>query len=318
MVFGTFCCSEGDVLVFFFGDAANISSISERDILTVRGRVAARGTTTKLNVDDDNDDAVSAFFRLHRRRLSVQRRPQQPRNQNAQNPPFSALTDPLFNFDSNAAAKQMAALNVVNMQRQLTNTYPRPPAPSPSQIPLGGTTPASFLPPYNQSNALQPAVLDAPSTMQFSQNPSFQPPFAPVHTLQPNPVSLESSIPSSNVPPRNSPNIAMMKQKQRGFLHHLANVHLSRGNPLPPALTSIQYPPNYDPASSPWKNLECSSELGAVRLAGKDVDLFKLWGIVSHFGGGQKVSSSISYTRSSTLTYLDNATECMVTTSLAV
>lgn len=299
MVFGTFCCSEGDVLVFFFGDAANISSISERDILTVRGRVAARGTTTKLNVDDDNDDAVSAFFRLHRRRLSVQRRPQQPRNQNVQNPPFSALTDPLFNFDSNAAAKQMAALNVVNMQRQLTNAYPRPPASSQSQVPLGGTTSGSFLggmsTPYNQPNALQPAIMDAQATMQFSPHSSLQPAFAPVHNLQHNPASLEPSMPSSNVPPRHPPNTVSIKQKQRSFLANLANIHHTRGSPLPPPLTAVQYPANYDPASSQWKSLECSSEPGAFRLAGKDVDLFKLWCIVCQLGGGQKVFISISY-----------------------
>lgn len=81
----------------------------------------------------------------------------------------------------------------------------------------------------------------------------------------------------------------MIKHKQRSFLFGLSNVHLTRGTPLPPALTSVPYPSNYDPASSQWKSLECSTEVGAFRLAGKDVDLFKLWGIVSHFGGGQKV-----------------------------
>lgn len=193
----------------------------------------------------------------------------------------------------------MAALHVVDMQRQLTNAYPRLPAPSPSQISLGGTTPGSFLggipSSYNQSNAIQPAILDAPPTMQFSLHSTLQPTFPPVHTLQPNPVSLEPSIPSSNVPPRHPSNVAMIKHKQRSFLLGLANVHLNRGSPLPPALTTVPYPLNYDPASSQWKNLEYSTEVGAFRLAGKDVDLFKLWGIVSHLGGGQKVHLSISY-----------------------
>lgn len=233
--------------------------------------------------------------------FTPQRRPQQPRNQNPQNasaPPFphsTAITEPFFNLDSNAAAKQMAALNVVNMQRQLTNTYPRQPVPSPSQIPLGGTTPGSFLggiaSTYNQSNAFQPPIQDAPPTMQFSPHPSLQPAFSPVHNLQPNPASFDPSMPSSNVPPRHPP---MIKSKQR-FLVSLANVHLTRGTPLPPTLTTVPYPPNYDLASSPWKNVECSTEVGAFRLAGKDVDLFRLWGIVLHFGGGQKVSSSVSY-----------------------
>jgi SWI/SNF chromatin-remodeling complex subunit SWI1 len=209
--------------------------------------------------------------------------------QNLGAPPFpqSNLTDPFFNLDSNAA-KQMAALNAVNMQR-LTNPYPRPPAPSPSQVPLGGTSSGSFLgAPYTQSNALQPAIMDAPP-MQFSPHSSLQPPFAPVHSLQHNPASLEPSMPSSNVPPRHPPNTALIKQKQRSFLASLATIHHTRGSPLPPALTAVQYPPNYDPASSQWKALECSSEPGAFRLGGKDIDLFKLWWIVYQFGGGQKV-----------------------------
>ncbi|KAF8140115.1 hypothetical protein EV363DRAFT_1393035 [Boletus edulis] len=94
-------------------------------------------------------------------------------------------------------------------------------------------------------------------------------------------------MPSSNHPPRHPSNPTLMKQKQRGFLLGLANVHISRGTPLPPALTAVQYP-NYDPASSQWKSMECSSEPGAFRLAGKDIDLFKLWGIVCQLGGGPK------------------------------
>ncbi|KAI0670013.1 hypothetical protein C8Q78DRAFT_992406 [Trametes maxima] len=41
----------------------------------------------------------------------------------------------------------------------------------------------------------------------------------------------------------------------------------------------------------PWKSLEVShTDVGVIRLAGKDVDLFKLWGLIIQFGGGQKVS----------------------------
>ncbi|KAG9314493.1 hypothetical protein JVU11DRAFT_5290 [Chiua virens] len=230
--------------------------------------------------------------------------PQQARNQPPQNAtvqPFphpTTLSEPLFNLDSNAAAKQMAALNVVNMQRQLTNAYPRAPPSSQHQIPLGGTTPGSLIggisSPYNQSNALQPAILDTPSNMQFSPHANIQPSFAHVHPLQPNPAQLE---PSPNVPSRHPPNVAMLKQKQRGFLVGLANLHLARGSPLPPALTSVPYPPNYDPASSQWKNLDYSTEVGAFRLAGKDVDLFKLWGIVWQLGGSQKITQQNAWSQ---------------------
>lgn len=260
--------------------------------------------------------------------LTLQCRPQQARSQNVQNvgaPPFPQSTEPLF-LDPNAAAKQMAALNVVNMQRQLTNAYPRPLTASSSQVSLGRTSPGSYLggmhSPYNQSNALQPAMLDAPAAMQFAPHSGLQvqPAYAPVHGHQPNHASMEPSMPSSSAPPRHSPNVMSSKQKQRSFLASLAQVHLSRGSPLPPALTAVQYPPNYDPASSQWKNLECSTEIGAFRLAGKDVDLFKLWVIVSQFGGGQKVlcQHRPSYAVIHSQSYLGNATERMVTTASAV
>ncbi|KAF8844059.1 hypothetical protein BDN67DRAFT_51874 [Paxillus ammoniavirescens] len=90
--------------------------------------------------------------------------PHQLRNQNSQNAnllPSASFNhqntslDPstYFNLDPNAAAKQMAALNFVNMQRQLTNANARQPAASPSQIhiPVGGTTQASYVNPMSSS-----------------------------------------------------------------------------------------------------------------------------------------------------------------------
>ncbi|KAF9240916.1 hypothetical protein BU15DRAFT_87481 [Melanogaster broomeanus] len=184
--------------------------------------------------------------------MSVQRRPQSPhqiRNQNNQHThhsqpsaPFipqntSLDPSPYFNLDPNAAAKQMAALNVVNMQRQLAHANARQPAASSSQIPVGGTTPASFLG-------------GMPSS--YDQH----------HGLQ-----------------------ATKQKQQRNFLAGLANIHNSRGSPLPPALTGIPYPPNYDPATSPWKNVECSNEIGAFRLTGKDL------------GGGQKITQQNAWSQ---------------------
>lgn len=81
------------------------------------------------------------------------------------------------------------------------------------------------------------------------------------------------------------------QQKKRQFLHGLANITLQRGMPLPPQVTGVPYPPAYDPSTSPWRNLEYSNtDIGVVRLAGKDVDLYKLWAIVQQAGGGVKVS----------------------------
>ncbi|KAI0361749.1 hypothetical protein OH77DRAFT_1492728 [Trametes cingulata] len=81
------------------------------------------------------------------------------------------------------------------------------------------------------------------------------------------------------------------QQRKRNWLNGLATLMVQRGNPLPPQLTGVPFPPNYDPANMPWKSLEVSpTDLGVVRLAGKDVDLFKLWTLIIQSGGGQKVS----------------------------
>lgn len=91
------------------------------------------------------------------------------------------------------------------------------------------------------------------------------------------------------------PNAALMQQqshhqRKRSFLNGMANLMLQRGLPLPPNLTGIPYPQGYDPSNSPWRSLDVNTnDLGTVRLAGKDVDLFKLWALVQQLGGGQKV-----------------------------
>jgi SWI/SNF chromatin-remodeling complex subunit SWI1 len=59
----------------------------------------------------------------------------------------------------------------------------------------------------------------------------------------------------------------------------------------PQAFTGI--PSNFDPATSPWKAIKATpGDIGSFRLAGKDVDMFKLWGIVYQAGSGQMVSLS--------------------------
>lgn len=181
----------------------------------------------------------------------------------------------------------MAALNAAGLQRQLTNPNGRAP---PSHMPIGSTSSGSFHPgmSHNQQSSLH-------------QDPSLNMPFNPAVPLsahQPSnysPANTQLATPSldptgrSNLAPR-QPNAAMIKQKQRGFLSNLATHHNSRGMPLPPALTGVPYPPNYDPANSCWKNLECvPGEIGIFRLGGKDIELLKLWAIVLQYGGGVKV-----------------------------
>lgn len=77
-----------------------------------------------------------------------------------------------------------------------------------------------------------------------------------------------------------------------GFLNGVANVMIKLNTPLPPALTGVPAP-NYDPATSMFKVIEPSTEVGAFRLVGRDVDLFKLWGLVMQNGGGHAVCYSI-------------------------
>ncbi|KAJ2928818.1 hypothetical protein H1R20_g8288, partial [Candolleomyces eurysporus] len=64
-----------------------------------------------------------------------------------------------------------------------------------------------------------------------------------------------------------------------------------RNIPLPPFLTGVPVP-NYDQARSPWAAIEPGSEIGSFKLADKDVNLFKLWGLVFAHGGGQALNNN--------------------------
>jgi SWI/SNF chromatin-remodeling complex subunit SWI1 len=188
----------------------------------------------------------------------------------------------LNSLDPTQAAKQMAALSAAS-QARIANS--RPP---PSQLNLsGGTNSAPFLGGINtpQYTALNHDIMPSSSTA----TPAFQMPNNHGLPPTPNPASfLDSPQPSAST--RNPPHPSTsLKQRQQGFLQGLANVMAKRNTPLPPALTGIPVQ-NYDPATSPWKTIEPSSEIGSFRLAGKDIDLFKLWGLVFQNGGGSVVS----------------------------
>ena len=89
-------------------------------------------------------------------------------------------------------------------------------------------------------------------------------------------------------------NAQAYKTRQQSFLNGLAKIMIAGNTPLPPSVTGLQYP--YDPETSPWKALEPASEVGGFKLAGKDVDLFKLWGLVYHEGGAAKVHQQNGWT----------------------
>ncbi|THH02915.1 hypothetical protein EW026_g62 [Hermanssonia centrifuga] len=85
------------------------------------------------------------------------------------------------------------------------------------------------------------------------------------------------------------------QQRKRSFLQGVASIMAQRGTPLPPALTGAPYQ-GFDPATSMWRSLEVSGvDVGVVRLAGKDVDLFKLWALVQHHGGSTKLSQQVMW-----------------------
>jgi SWI/SNF chromatin-remodeling complex subunit SWI1 len=107
-------------------------------------------------------------------------------------------------------------------------------------------------------------------------------PFVDPSMSQPN---VANRLPA-NAPPSQASQAAQIRR--RGFLSGLATLMTRRGMPLPLALTGV--PSDFDPNNTPWSGIEPSSTfIGAFRLAGKDIDLFKLWWQVVQAGGGAKV-----------------------------
>ncbi len=196
-----------------------------------------------------------------------------------------------------AAAKQFAALNAAGLARRAQTTRPSPHP--------GGPTSAPFL------GGGLPSVIN-----QQQQSPSPAPGHDPLSALSPHgrlslqAQSLAHQQPAQNQPANFSPSSSdpfmstakpirqtqlqlnpQHMTKQRQFLGALTNFHMARKDPLPPALTGVSYPPGFDPTQSKWKSIEASpTEAGSVMLAGKSVDLFKLWAAVNSGGGWAKVS----------------------------
>ncbi|CAA7266582.1 unnamed protein product [Cyclocybe aegerita] len=190
-------------------------------------------------------------------------------------------------FDSPQAAKQMAALAVANQARLgIASQNTR----LPPQTPPGGTSSGSYLGAINSHNFPQGShdLLNSSANghANFQMNSNYGIPQRPGSAA--NSSFLDPTMAQPNIP-RNQPPPNSLKHRQQGFLTGLANVFAKRGQPLPPSLTGIASP-NYDPTTSPWSLIE-SSEVGTFKLAGKDVNLFKLWGLVFQQGGGAAVTN---------------------------
>ncbi|EKM60949.1 uncharacterized protein PHACADRAFT_83217 [Phanerochaete carnosa HHB-10118-sp] len=144
--------------------------------------------------------------------------------------------------------------------------------------PGGGTSASSYFGglsthqlPRTDSSSSAPELNNFPppisAQQQGAQGPS-------LHTNNMNPAAMQQQ-----------------QQRKKQFLVGLGNVMLQRGVPLPPQLTGLPYPPGYDPSTSPWRSLEVSNaDLGVFRLAGKDIDIFRLWALVLSSGGSMKLS----------------------------
>ena len=182
-------------------------------------------------------------------------------------------------LDSPQVAKQMAALTAANQARIAQNSRIAPAPAGTSSGPYFGAI-TSYPPGGHDlvtANGHANSQLPNNYGLPQSQNPVTNP------SLLDSPMSQPNS--TRNQPPNNA-----TKGRQQNFLAGLANLMAKRGTPLPPSLTGI--PSSYDPSRSPWTIIEPSTEIGSFKLAGKDVDLFKLWGLVFQNGGGHAVSLS--------------------------
>ncbi|KAF8167956.1 hypothetical protein B0H34DRAFT_683778 [Crassisporium funariophilum] len=203
--------------------------------------------------------------------------------------PSSSAAESTYLLDSSQVAKQMAALTAANQARIAQNTRITP---SSFQTP-GGTSSGPYLGAINSHS--YPAGGHDPLAISTSGHANFQLPNTYGLPPTPNSVGIPSFLDpamSQQNPLRSQPvGNSSLKQRQHGFLNGLAGLMAKRGTPLPPSLTGVPSPA-YDPTNTHWSIIEPSSEVGAFRLAGRDVDLFKLWGLVFQHGGGDAVSNA--------------------------
>jgi hypothetical protein len=156
------------------------------------------------------------------------------------------------------------------------------------------------MPSINQQQSPSPAPGHDPLSALSSQGrlslqaQSMKQPLVPNQPTNFSPSSSDSfmSQAGQHLVRQRQPQLQPQLQHKKQFLSGLANVHLARKDPLPPALTGVPYPVGFDPTQSRWKSLESSqTEPGSVMLAGKPVDLYKLYATANAGGGWAKVST---------------------------
>ncbi|KZT06860.1 uncharacterized protein LAESUDRAFT_759031 [Laetiporus sulphureus 93-53] len=101
---------------------------------------------------------------------------------------------------------------------------------------------------------------------------------------QPNPFASATNLANPQAIQQQQ-RLLHFQQQKRQFLGNLFKIHL-RTNRLPPQLIGVQYPDGFDINQSIWKGLEISPhDIGTIRIANRDVDLYKMWILVVQAGG---------------------------------
>ncbi|TRM65748.1 hypothetical protein BD626DRAFT_555847 [Schizophyllum amplum] len=161
-----------------------------------------------------------------------------------------------------AQAKQMAALSAAGQLRHASTR---------SFAGVGGTNSAAYGSPG-------PSAAHDPLSSSSTVNP-LQPPSA---------MQAAGFTPEALAAAQGNPALArqmIAAQNLKRFLMTLAHFHHQRGTPLPPQLTGIPTP-SYNPQNTIWKQVELShTDHGAFRIGGRDINLFKLYQVVTNAGG---------------------------------
>ncbi|KAK1223825.1 hypothetical protein PQX77_013349 [Marasmius sp. AFHP31] len=181
---------------------------------------------------------------------------------------FAPSFDTSYNQLDGPLQKQMIALSQANQARMNSNS-------SSYTNPGGGTNSASFL------GGMQDSLHGG------SGSPNFQ---IPTNTSLSTPLFDPSMSHPSN-PANRSGQPPTMQERSQSFLQSLASFMVKQNTPLPPQLTGVTVP-NYDPTTSMFHEIEPSQEPGSFRIAGKDVDLLRLWGTVNQRGGSTMITNN--------------------------
>ncbi|THU91762.1 hypothetical protein K435DRAFT_840873 [Dendrothele bispora CBS 962.96] len=81
------------------------------------------------------------------------------------------------------------------------------------------------------------------------------------------------------------------KQALYSIVQALAMFHAKRNTPLPPGLLGFPSP-DYDPTTSPFKDLQPGPEVGSIHIAGKHINIYTLFSAVLSRGGATVLTTN--------------------------